>query len=129
MKKAAASTAFDLMQIAVMAPWVVALRLARFSSPLPQHLQRNTREALSMTHEKTATFIETWSKASTSIVRSNLALVGAMSIPWTPTNAAANVRRIQRSTERSAAGLAAAVTTPVRRRVVANAKRLTRQKG
>lgn len=95
-----------LTEIALLSPWVVGTRLARFADTRPRARRRNLTEATRMTSEKGAALMESAWAVGAAMMRAQWDLVGAM------TSAGADV--------------ADAAARPVRRRVKGNARRLRR---
>jgi geranylgeranyl pyrophosphate synthase len=95
-----------LAEIALLSPWVVGMRLARFADTSPRSRKRNVAEATRMTSEKGAALLESSWAAGAAMMRAQWGLIEAM------TSAGIDV--------------ATAATQPVRRRVRKNARRLRR---
>jgi len=91
-------------EIALLAPWVVGLRLARFADTRPRSRKRNLDEMTRMTGEKGVALIESSWAAGAAMMRAQWGLIEAL------TSAGADV--------------AAAAAQPVHRRVKRNARRL-----
>ena len=95
-----------IAEIAMLAPWVVALRLARFADTRPRSRKRNLEEAARMTSEKSAALAESAWAAGTAMMRAQWRLFETFSAIGTDVVAAAahpvgrrvkrNVRRLRR---------------------------------
>jgi hypothetical protein len=95
-----------MAEIAMLAPWVVALRLARFADTRPRSRKRNLEEAARMTSEKSAALAESAWAAGTAMMRAQWRLFETFSAIGTD--------------------VVAAAAHPVGRRVKRNARRLRR---
>ena len=96
-----------LAEIALWAPWVVGMRLARFADARPRVAARNWSEAGRMTTEKSAAMAESSWAAGAAILRAQWQFFET----WAD----------------AGADIAAAAAGPVRRRVKQNARRLRRR--
>jgi hypothetical protein len=94
-------------EIAILAPWVIGMRLARFADTRPASRRRNAREATRMVSEKNAAVVESAWAMGAAMMRAQWSMLETL------TGAGADV--------------AAAAAAPVRRRVKGNARRLQRR--
>jgi len=94
-------------EIALLAPWVVGMRLARFADTRPAARRRNAVEATRMVTEKTAAAAESAWAVGAAMMRAQ----------WSVFETLAG----------AGADVAAAAAAPVRRRVKRNARRLRRR--
>jgi len=121
--RGSARLARDAASIALTAPQVVAHRLARMA--LAAHVPdgRDTREFVRMGAEKLAAFHESWRAMLMESWRiqqeMGFAVLSAMWRPWS-----AFEPRRARALQRATARILAAGIVPVRKRTVANARRL-----
>jgi hypothetical protein len=107
-------------------PEVVTHRMARLCLAGDTLSARDRAEMYRMTAEKFAAFYESWNAMFLAIVRANMQL--ALSPMWWAWFAPTSRRTAQLSAhgQRAAGAALAAGLAPVRRRAVANAKRLRR---
>jgi geranylgeranyl pyrophosphate synthase len=91
-------------EIALLAPWVVGMRLARFADTRPRSRKRNVDEATRMVTEKTAVLAESAWAIGAAMMRAQWSLVQTLAS--------------------AGADVTAAAAAPVRRRVKRNARRL-----
>ena len=115
-------------ELGIAVPQVIAHRLARMAVAGPSPSARDRAEFRRMGAEKLAAAHEAWTAMATraSLENQKLALewMQAVWFPWmrpTPT-----VRSVSRRLSTAAAGILGQGMSPVRRRAVANAKRLGR---
>lgn len=117
-KKALAAQATEL---ALAVPQVVAHRVWRMATAGPQPSARDRREFTRMGSEKTAAFFESWWAMGwhlwTLQQQAWLSLFGIGASPW-----------VGRGAQRTATAVMGTGLAPVRRRAVANAKRLSKVK-
>ncbi|AKC88339.1 polyhydroxyalkanoate granule-associated phasin [Pseudoxanthomonas suwonensis] len=121
-KSRKASAALQWAQLGLAAPQVVAHRLGRMAAAGPVLSARDRREFLGMAMEKPVAFAQSWTAmwVETVLAQQQLALslfTGVPGLAWQARHAEATLDRI------AARGLA-----PVRRKAVANARRLARPK-
>jgi hypothetical protein len=93
-------------EIALLAPWVVGMRLARFADTRPRSRKRNASEATRMVTEKTAALAESSWAIGSAMMRAQWGLMETLAS--------------------AGADVASAAVAPVRRRVKRNARRLGR---
>ena len=98
----------DVAAIAAMAPFVVGQRLMRFADASPAKRRRNQTEAVRMVSEKSFALAEACWGIGLAALRTNLDLFSAL--------AGGGTR------------MASAMSKPVRRRVVGNARRLGKKR-
>lgn len=103
------TAARDSAQIALLAPWVVGARMMSAMADL-QRGRIDTAETTRMWTEKSAAFAESWFRANTALLRF------ALTSPFSAKSSAVLDE------------VASAVTAPARRRVVRNAKRLSKKR-
>lgn len=119
-KSRAASAAVQWTQLGLAVPQVVAHRLERMAVAGPVLSARDRKEFLGMAMEKQVAFAQSWTAmwVETVLAQQQLAFslfTGAPGLAWQAGHAQATLDRI------AARGLA-----PVRRKAVANARRLAR---
>ena len=100
--------ALDVAQIATWAPFVVGQRLLRFGDASPAQRRRNQAEAVRMTTEKTFALAEACWGIGLAAVKTHLDLFNALAS--------------------GSARMTSAMSGPVRRRVVTNARRLKKRR-
>jgi hypothetical protein len=119
----------DMVQLAMAAPMVVAQRMTRMALAGTSPSASDRKEMNRMSSEKAAAFVELWSTTATRMMRANMNLgFDLMRLAWSPwygtgglANAAA-ARFGDAATDSMQRSL-----VPMRRRAVANAKRLGRK--
>lgn len=122
------SLAAQTFEIGIAAPQVVAHRLARMASAGASPSALDRAEFRRMGIEKIAAVNEAWTAMATQAFFENqkfaLTFMPSLWFPWmrpTPT-----VKSVSRQLNRAAVGILGKGMAPVRRRAVANAKRLGR---
>jgi hypothetical protein len=120
------SLAAQTFELGVAAPQVIAYRLARMAGAGTSPSARDRAEFRRMGAEKVAAGNEAWAAMATQAFsehqRLALTFMQSLWFPWmhrTPT-----VKSVSRQMNRAAMGILGAGMAPVRRRAVANAKRL-----
>lgn len=119
----------DMVQLTMAAPMVIAQRMTRMGLAGAPPSASDRKEMDRMSAEKVDAFTETWNTTATRMTRASMELgFDLMRVPWSPwsragglVNAAA-VRFGEAATDTMQQSLA-----PMRRRAVANAKRLGRK--
>ena len=124
------SLAVQSFELGIAAPQVIAHRVARMASAGKSPSARDREEFRRMGIEKIAAVNEAWTAMATQAFLENqkLALTFMQSLwfPWMrPTPSA---KSVSRQLNRAAVGILGKGMAPVRRRAVANAKRLGRSK-
>lgn len=124
------SLAAQTFELGMAAPQVIAHRLARMAAAGASPSARDCAEFQRMSIEKIAAANEAWTAMAAQTFLENqkiaLSLMQSMWFPWmhrTPT-----VKSVSRQWNRTAARVAGKGMAPIRRRAVANAKRLGRIK-
>lgn len=116
----------DLVQLAMAAPMVVAARMTRMALAGPSPSASDRREMSRMTTEKVEAISESCRATAASITRANIdlsfSLMRAAWAPWTQSSGLTK-KAAARYTKATAASADRSLA-PVRRRAVANAKRL-----
>src|SRR5687768_12009611 len=122
------SLAAQTFELGIAAPQVIAHRLARMASAGASPSARDRAEFRRMGIEKMAAANEAWTAMATQALLENqkfaLEFMQSLWFPWmrpTPT-----VKSVARQWSRAAQGILGKGMAPVRRRAVANAKRLGR---
>ena len=124
------SLAIQAAELAVAVPQVVAHRLTRMASGGESPSARDRREFQRMGVEKWAAFNESWNAMALQAFRANqrlaLSFMRSLLYPWggRRSSIAATSKRLNDA----ALGIFGKGMAPVRRRAVANAKRLRRRK-
>ncbi len=114
-------------------PQVVAHRLARMSTAGAGESRLDQQELHRMSAEKFAAFGESWSQMALQILKANQQMARAfMFAPWVSVRTMSGAARVQSSIvkqmQSSALQVLSSGLAPVRKRAVANAKRLRRAK-
>lgn len=129
-RRASKTLAAQAFALGIAAPQVIAHRVARMASAGTSLSARDRAEFHRMGIEKVAAMNEAWTAMATQAFFENqkfaLSFMQSLWFPWmrpTPT-----VKSVSRQLNRAALGVLGAGMTPVRRRAVANAKRLGRIK-
>jgi hypothetical protein len=122
------SLAAQSFELGIAAPQVIAHRIARLASAGAARSAGDRSEFQRMGIEKLAAVNEAWTAMATQAFLENqkvaLGFIQSLWFPWmrpTPT-----VKSVSRQLNRAAEGILAKGLAPVRRRAVANAKRLGR---
>jgi len=120
------SLAAQSFELGIAAPQVIAHRVARMASAGISPSARNLAEFQRMGIEKIAAVNEAWTAMATQALLENqkfaLAWMQSLWFPWMrPTR-----KSLSRQLNRAVVGILGKGVAPVRRRVVANAKRLGR---
>jgi hypothetical protein len=122
------SLAAQTFELAIAAPQVIAHRAARMASAGTSPSARDRAEFRRMGIEKIAAVNEAWTAMATQAFLENqkfaLTFMQSLWFPWirpTPT-----AKSVSRQLNRAAVGILGKGMAPVRRRAVANAKRLGR---
>lgn len=130
-RRAARSLAVQAAELAFAVPLVVAHRVTRMALSGPTVSVRDRKQFSRMVAEKNAAFGEFWSAMAAEAVAAQQALAAsffrsfsAVAARRRPFAAAASAHDLQKA----ALGIAAKGLSPVHRRAVANAKRLSRTK-
>ena len=122
------SLAIQAMELGFAVPQVIALRLMRIAGAGANPSARDRREFRLMGTEKIAASVESWNAMLWELLRANLNLAFTLSPLWwfgSPF-AARSVRAMQRHFSGAAMAALAKGVAPIRRRAVANARRLRR---
>jgi hypothetical protein len=124
------SLAAQTFELGIAAPQVIAHRVARMASAGASPSARDRAEFRRMGTEKIAAVNEAWAAMATQAFLENqkfaLTFMQSLWFPWmrpTPT-----AKSVARQLNRAAVGILGKGVAPVRRRAVANAKRLGRIK-
>ena len=124
------SLAAQTFELGMAAPQVIAHRVARMASAGASPSARDRAEFHRMGIEKIAAANEAWTAMATQVFVENqkiaLTFMQSLWFPWmraTPT-----VKSVSRRLNRAATGVLVKGMAPIRRRAVANAKRLGRTK-
>jgi hypothetical protein len=124
------SLAAQSIELGVAVPQVVALRLARMASASASPRARDRKEFHRMGAEKIAALNEAWTAMAAQAFLENqkfaLSFMQSLWFPWTRPNA--SVKGASRQLTDAWLGMLGKGMAPVRRRAVANAKRLGRTK-
>ncbi|MBS1222431.1 MAG: hypothetical protein H6R23_2051 [Proteobacteria bacterium] len=116
-------------ELAVAAPQVIALRLARLALAGPTPSARDRREFQRMGAEKAAAFAESWNAMAQQALEATPTLaLSFLRAFWSPAHARSSATAVTRQVSRAALGMVRKGLAPVHRRAVANAKRLSRTK-
>lgn len=108
-------------------PEVVTHRLVRMWLAGDAPSQRDRTEFYRMSSEKVTTFYESWNAMFLEMCRANLRLAqSSMWWPWSLPTSGKSSARLSAHGRRAAAAMLGAGLAPIRRRAVANAKRLRR---
>jgi len=121
------SIAFQTAQLALAVPQVMAHRLTRLALAGPTPSARDRKEFALMSAEKTDAFAASFNNMALQTLRAQQQLAfSCMRSMWSPTfwTSASAARELQGA----ALGILDKGMTPVRRKAVANAKRLARTK-
>jgi hypothetical protein len=114
------------VELAVAVPQVIAHRAARAALSAPSMSQRDRREFSRMVNEKPAAYVEAWWAMTLQLVRGNQGLITllmhAMVNPLSVHSAASSLAQAQRAMM----SVLDKGVAPVHRRVVMNAKRLSK---
>jgi hypothetical protein len=116
------------IDMALAAPQVVAHRVARLASARAPLSARQQREFMAMGLEKAVAFQQSWLAMGLEVARlQQRAMLSWWQAAWTPWWSAARTPAASRSDwQRVAMGIAGAGIRPIRRKVVANARRFQR---
>lgn len=120
-RRSSSTLAAQSAALAVAVPQVVAHRLTRLALAGPKPSVRDRREFHRMGAEKIAAFQESWSAMAAEAWRIQLQAAQAMWFPWLAAG-----RTQAWSGQRAARAILGRGLAPVRRKAVANAKRLQR---
>jgi hypothetical protein len=116
-------------ELAMAVPQVVAMRLTQMALAGPKPSAADLREFHLMTSEKTAAAVESWTAMGLQMWRAQQELMLSCWRPWNPFQpGVSSVRAMQHSANAmhsATMGVIGEGLEPVRRRAVANAKRLT----
>lgn len=127
-KRKSRSLAAQAFELGIAAPQVIAQRLARMASAGQRLSAHDRAEFHRMGAEKIAAVNEAWTAMLTQAFLENqkfaLTCMQSLWFPWM--RAAPTVNSVSRQLNRAAAGILGKGMAPVRRRAVANAKRLRR---
>ena len=120
----------DMVQLAMAAPMVVAQRTMRMALAGASPSASDRREMTRMSVEKVAAFSESWNITAQRMTQANLALgLDLMRAAWSPWNRSGGLMNAAASRFGNAATASLdGSLAPVRRRAVANAKRLGRSR-
>jgi len=114
--RSSARLATQAFELSVAAPQVIALRLTRLAFVGLSPSARDRRELLRMCAEKVATFYESWNAMYLALLRANLNLaLSPFQVWWSPMRS-----------QRTRLAILGHGLAPIRRRAVANARRLRR---
>jgi hypothetical protein len=129
-RRRSAVTAFDAASFALAVPQVVAHRLGRMAAAGAQPSAADRKEFARMVSEKGAAFHESWAEMALAATRAQQALawswLGAMAPGASPMAGNRALAHAAGAWQSAAMGVLASGFHPVRRRAVANAKRLSR---
>ena len=122
------SLAAQTLELGFAAPQVIAHRVARMASAGKSPSARDHAEFHRMGIEKLAAANEAWTAMAAQAFLENqkfaLRFMQSLLFPWM--RPSPNIKSVSRQMNRAAAGILGKGMTPVRRRAVANAKRLGR---
>ena len=122
------SLAAQSFELGIAAPTVIAYRLARMATAGASPSALDRAEFRRMGTEKIETANEAWAAMATQAFSENqkiaLTLMQSFWFPWS--RPAPTVKSVSRQLENAALGIFGAGMAPVRRRTVANARRLGR---
>lgn len=123
----AASLASQLTELSLAAPQVVAHRVARMAQAGPTPSDRDQREFRLMVAEKAAAFSQAWCAMAVQAALANQALARSFfKSVWLPFGPKPSAASATSQIQRAAASVLSKGVAPVRRKAVANAKRLAR---
>jgi hypothetical protein len=126
-RRKSTSLAAQAIELGFAAPQVIALRTARMAAAGASPSARDRKEFYRMGAEKLLAFNEAWSAMAAQAFLENqklaLSFVQSLSFPWTPRSSA---KAASRRLTRAGLGILGKGMAPVRRRAVANARRLGR---
>lgn len=128
-RKSTRTIARESYALALAAPEVVAHRLGRMwvAGNNPSH--RDRLELYRMSSEKVAAFYESWNAMFLALCRTNVQIMfSLMSGPWAAARTTSLSRHLATQGQRAMAEVLAAGLAPVRRRAVANVRRLRRSR-
>ena len=114
----------EAAQLAFAVPQVVAHRVARMALASPVLSVRDRKEFQRMGTEKTAAFMESWNAMAVQALRANQALT--MSFARSFWSSSLTAGAVATQLQSAALGVLGKGMAPVRRRAVANSKRLAR---
>ena len=118
----------DVSALGVAAPEVVARRLLAMSLAGNAPSRRDQAEMYRMSAEKVAAFYESWNAMFLEMFLANARFaVTSMGWPWRGARSGSLMHRMSTHAARTTAAVLAAGVAPVRRRAVANVKRLRRR--
>ena len=127
--------AIESIELAFAAPQVVAHRVARMLAAGHAPTAADQQEFLRMGTEKMEAFVEIWTAMAAQAIDAHqrllLSMMRTWSMPWIDFSLATpwlSRRSATRRLEHMGLALLAAAVSPVRKRAVANAKRLRRRK-
>ena len=126
-RNASTRLAADLVQLSVAAPQVVATRLAGIAAAGATPSAQDRAELVRMTAEKAAAFQASWWGMWGEAMRSQAALAQAWSTAMLLPLSPGRTHDAARASMNVAARVLGAGVAPVRRKAVANAKRLARR--
>lgn len=119
----------DMAQLASAVPVVIAQRVTRMALAGASPSASDRREMHRMSAEKVSAFTESWSTTATRLAQANMnfgfELMGLAGSPWYRTGELVNAA-VARYGDAATASIQGSLA-PVRRRAVANAKRLGRK--
>lgn len=120
-RRSRSTSTTQLVELGIAAPQVVAHRLARMAAAGTRPSARDRREMVRMVVEKQAAFAQGWMAMWVEgwLAQQQLLLACLSGSPWAPGSAKQAGEAWERMLERGIA--------PVRRRAVANARRLSRR--
>ena len=122
------SLAAQTIELGVAVPQVIALRAARIAAAGASPSARDRKEFYRMGSEKIAAVNEAWSAMAVEVFRANqefaASFVQSLWFPWTRPDFSA--KRASRRLTRAGLEVLGKGMAPIRRRAVANAKRLGR---
>jgi hypothetical protein len=120
----------DMVQLSMAAPMVVAQRMTRMALAGASPTASDRREMNRMSAEKIAAFTESWNNTATRMTRANVNLgLDLMRVAWSPLHRTGGL--VNTAAARFGDAATASVQGslgPVRRRAVANARRLGRKR-
>jgi hypothetical protein len=123
------SLALQTFELGIAAPQVIAHRVARMAAAGSSPSARDRAEFHRMGAEKLAAAGEAWTAMATQAMIENQKLaMGLMQSIWFPWMRAPTARSVSRKLNRAGAAILGKGVAPVRRRAVANARRLGRVK-
>jgi hypothetical protein len=123
------SLAMQSFELGLAAPQVIAHRVARMAAAGSSPSARDRAEFQRMGVEKIAAANEAWTAMATQAFIENQKLaMGMMQSIWFPWMRAPTARSVSKQMNRAGAAILGKGVAPVRRRAVANARRLRRLK-